>query len=202
MAICGKIFSEQSWDCDNKPTGGIDQEIILINKSDINLTTTVLDRTLTDSAGTHKVTTLELKSGATGYSFSSIRSKRLFSVGASININDDGPNDWTHTLNTRVFNLCEESLVFLKGLGEGAEVVAVVQTNDKGTDSACAFQVYGFDKGLKLTEATYNSNENKGTIPLVLASAAPDFEPYPPMLYLDTDYATTLAAFEAKFSQP
>lgn len=202
MAICGKIFSEQSFDCDSKPTGGIEQTIILINREDINLSTTVLDRTLTDSSGTHKITTLELASGTTGYEFTSIRSKRLFSAGANININDDGPNDWTHTLNTRVFNLCEESLVFLKGLGEGAEVVAVVQTNDKGTNSACAFQVYGFDKGLKLLEATYNSNENKGTVPVVLASQEPDLEPYPPMLYLDTDYATSLAAFENKFAQP
>ena len=202
MAICGKIFSEQSFDCDLKPTGGLDQTIILINKDDIDLTSSVVDRTLTDTAGTHKVTTLQLQSGKTGFEFTSIRSKRLFSAGASININDDSPNDWTHTINTRVFNLCEESLVFLKALGEGAELVAIVQSNDKGLANACAFQVYGWDKGLKLTEATFDSNENKGTIPLVLSSQEPDLEPYPPMLYLDTDYATTLAAFGNKFLQP
>ena len=47
---------------------------------------------------------------------------------------------------------------------------------------------------------TFNSNENKGTVLLTMASQEPDLEPFPPMLYLDTDYATSLAAFENLFA--
>jgi hypothetical protein len=200
MATCGNIFAGQSISCTDKPTGGIEQRIVLINRADIDLTASTVDSTLTATAGTHKVTSLACKSGKTGYEFSSYTDKRLFSAAFNINRNEDAPNDYTHTLTLRAFDLSEASLTMLKALGEGAEVVAIIEYNDKGSAQANAFGVYGFTKGLKVGEMTYNSNENKGTVLLTMASQEPDLEPFPPMLYSDTDYATSLAAFEALFA--
>jgi len=200
MATCGNIFANLSISCTDKPTGGLEQQIVLINRADIDLTASVVDSTLSSSAGTHKVTSLVCKAGKTGYEISSYNDKRLLLAAFNLNRNEDGPNDYTHSINIRAFDLSEETLVFLKGLGEGAEVVAVIQYNDKGALSANAFGVYGFSKGLKVGEMAYNSNENKGMTMITLASQEPDLEPFPPMLYFDTDYATGLAAFENKFA--
>jgi hypothetical protein len=200
MATCGNIFTGQSISCTDKPTGGIEQRIVLLNRADIDLTASTVDSTLTATAGTHKVTSLACKSGKTGYEFSSYTDKRLFSAAFNINRNEDAPNDYTHTLSLRAFDLSEASLVMLKALGEGAEVVAIIEYNDKGASEANAFGVYGWSKGLKVGEMTFNSNENKGTVLLTMASQEPDLEPFPPMLYSDTDYDTSLAAFDNLFA--
>ena len=48
---------------------------------------------------------------------------------------------------------------------------------------------------------TYNSKENNGIISFVLASLEGEDETGVPKTLLETDYDTTLLAFEAKFVQ-
>ena len=101
-----------------------------------------------------------------------------------------------------VNNLCPAALSFLDDLSDGAEIIAIVENNDKGTNNECAFMVYGFKNGLKAATAVYNSNENNGYVPIELRSEEPNLEPTTPYQLLITDYATTRAAFDNLFANP
>jgi len=194
MGICGNINTGASYDCTQKDTGGIEQvEIVLINRSDIDLSSTTVNRD--PSSGEHNISSFDLINGAVAYSFSGIQSKRILSASYT---KQDGEfiDTVAHTVNIAIYNQCEESLNTLNEFVNGAEVVAIVEQKSKGTNNECAFQIYGFDRGLKAGELTYNSNENNGIVLLPLSSREPDFEPYVPYKYEETDYATTLTKIE------
>lgn len=194
MSVCGKINAGALWDCSQKDTGGIEQvEILLINRGDIDLSKTVVQRDMTNNI--HKISKLQLVTGAKAYSFQGISSKRVLSASYS---KQDGDflDTVSHTVNIAIYNQCEESLVTLNQFVDGAEVVAIIENKSKGNNNTCAFQIYGFDRGLKAGEMNYNSNENNGIVLLPLMSREPDFEPYVPYNYLETDYATTKTKIE------
>lgn len=201
MSVCGKINAGALWDCSQKDTGGIEQgEILLINRGDIDLSATVVTRDATNKI--HKISKLQLVTGAKAYSFQGINSKRILSASYA---KQDGDflDTVSHTVNIAIYNQCEESLVTLNQFIDGAEVVAVIENKSKGTNNECAFQIYGFDRGLKAGEISYNSNENNGIVLLPLTSREPDFEPYVPYNYLETNYATTKTKVESlKTPQP
>lgn len=202
--ICGKIINGQLYNCDIAVVGGLEQEVVLINRADIDLINTVVDRT-TGIANpcTHKVTHLQLKSGATGYLVTGLSDKKHIGATAKFNRNEDSRNDYEHGLNFKVYDLEETTMCFLKSLGAGADLVAVVKTKDLRTTSLgqTQYKIYGFDAGLKLTELNLTTLEGKGATPVVLASAD-DFEPHLPMLLIDTDLPTTETAFNNLFAQP
>lgn len=189
MGVCGRINAGNSYDCANKDVGGIEQvEILLVNRADIDYQNTVVER---DPAnGTHKISNLAIVTGAKVYSFEGIPAKSILNAGYSMNVGDYY-DTVTHTVTIPVYNQCESSLTTLNEFVNGAEVVAVIENKNKGTGNTCAFQIYGFDRGLKAGELTYNSNENNGIVLLPLSSREPDLEPYVPYNYIETDYATT-----------
>ena len=195
MAVCGNINTGAGYDCTQKDTGGLEQvEILLMNRGDIDLSTTVINRD--PGSGIHNISALNLVPGAVAYSFQGIPSKRVLS--ASYTKQDgDFIDTVLHTVNIALYNQCEESLVTLNQFIDGAEVVAVIENKSKGTNNNCAFQIYGFDRGLKAGELAYNSNENNGIVLLPLTSRDPDFEPYVPYKYEETDYATTKTKIES-----
>lgn len=195
MAVCGKLNTGASFDCDNKATGGIEQtRIVLYNRCDIDYSTTIPVRD--PLTGLHNIPALNLVAGAKGYVFEGNVKKSILSVGYSMQ-SGDYLDTFSHVVNVAIYDQCQENLVKLNQFVDGAEIVAVVEQKDKGALNACAFHVYGFHKGLKATEFTYNSNENNGIILLPLNSTEGSFEPYAPYQYIDTDYATTLAAIDA-----
>ncbi len=195
MSVCGKLNTGALWDCANKDTGGIEQnEIILINRQDIDYANTVVERD--NDKKIHRISYLALVSGAKGYSFNGIPSKRVLSASYQMQTSDF-IDTVSHTVNIAIYNQCEKSLVTLNQFVDGAEVVAIVENKSKGADNSCSFQIYGFDRGLKAGELNYNSNENNGIVLLPLSSREPDFEPYVPYNYLETDYATTKTKIES-----
>lgn len=195
MSICGKINIGASYDCTQKNTGGIEQvEIVLINKTDIDLLATTVNRDPVNNI--HNISNLNLVAGAVAYSFQGIPSKRVLSASYTKQ-EGDFIDTVSHTVNIAIYNQCEESLTVLNKFLNGSDVVAIVENKSKGTNNECSFHIYGFDGGLKAGELTYNSNENNGIVLLPLSSREPDFEPYVPYKYLETDYATTLTKIES-----
>ncbi len=156
--VCGLINKGQTWDCTNKSTGGLEQiEVILFNRSDIDLENTVIQ---TDASnGIHKIANLELKDGAKVYSFQGIPGKRMLKAGYQLQVSDF-LDTFSHNVTIAIYDQCEESLVTLNQFANGAEVVAIVQNRTKGVDNKCSYQIFGFDRGLKASELTYDSNEN------------------------------------------
>lgn len=193
--ICGKLNTGVIRNCEDKSTGGIEQvEIVLINRRDIDYANTKIIRNPDD--GVHRVERLALLPDAKAYSFEGIAGKRVLSASYQIQTSDF-IDTFSHTVNVAIYNQCEESLVMLNQFVDGAEVVAVIENKSKGASNECAFHIYGLHKGLKVGDFNYNSNENNGIVLLPLSSKEPDFEPYAPYVFLETDYAQTKTKIES-----
>ena len=105
-----------------------------------------------------------------------------------------------HTFNGTVFNVSAANKQQMNSLAEGGKYVAIVERKWKGLDNAEAFLAYGVQSGLELTTEVHNTNENDGVLQFSLASADGYEENLLPSTVLETDYATTKTAFDAKFA--
>lgn len=190
--VCGKLTSDFVFDCENRSTGGVGQVIKLYNRSDIDYAVSV--PSITESS--HKITDIAVKSLAPVIEIQSLPNKRLISATFTPSDSDYGVF-WNHQIRFPALGLSEEVLISLRELAAGAEMVAIVEDNFKGAAGADTFKIYGWDNGLKMIEGPYDSNANNGNIPIVLGSMEPNLERYPPLIWLDTDAATTKAAFDA-----
>lgn len=150
-------------------------------------------------AAQHRVTALTLNSGAQGYLIQGVQGKNIFTAGHTININEDAPDDFSHTISLRAYNLTEENLVYVRNLGRGADLVAITLDRTNASDED-KYKVYGLDFGLKVGELAQNTAENRGAIVYTLTSRAPDFESFPPYKLLISDIASTDALYNAKFA--
>ena len=193
--LCGNIANGIAFDCNKVVLGGVEQDWVLLNHDDIDRDASVTDRTGT----THKITHLQLKSGMTGYLIKGIPAKKNMGWTSSLNQNDDDPDDFTHGVNMRVYELTEEVMAWLNSLGKGANVVAVFKNRDLGINGKDKYTVVGYDMGLKISEMNLSSIDNKASTPIVLTSRY-DNEPSLPLKYFDTDLATSDTAFEALFA--
>lgn len=191
-AVCGKLTTDFLFDCENRSTGGVGQVVKLYNRSDINYATSVL----TIDETNHKITSIAVKNAAPVIEIQSLPGKRLISATFTPSDTDYG-TFWNHQLRFPVLGVSEDALISLRALGNGAELVAIVEDNYKGANGLDTFKVYGWTNGLKMIEGPYDSNANNGNIPIVLGSKEPDLEPNPPLIWLTTDAATTKAAFDA-----
>ena len=193
--ICGKVLADQLIDCNSSIIKGIEQAVILINRCDIE--TYTVDKTDT----THKATLITTKAASTGYLIQGINGKSLFYGAHSINSNDDAPDDFTHTIGLRGYNLTEENLIYIRSLGRGADVVAITLDKTASTDED-KYKVYGLENGLRVGEYAQQTNENRGSFIYTLTSKDPDFETDPPLVWLETDVATTDAKYSNKLATP
>lgn len=197
--VCAKVINDSLYSCDLKPISGVEQRIKLINRCDITPADWTLTRTLTPLACSHSIAyTAEEGDPAdlNAVTIEGIPGKRLLNAAFPWSNGDYGIY-YTHTVNLFTGALTQGALCNLKALSEGAEVIAIVEQKFKGTDGDDAFLVYGWDQGLKLADGTFDHNENNGGLIIPLSSLDPDLEPYPPMVLLMTDYATTKAFFDS-----
>lgn len=195
--VCAVVLNDLLYDCENKAVGGIVQTIKLINRCDIDLSDWTLERSMSPDDCEHSVEyTGEDPSELNARTVQGIPGKRLLNAGFNSSSTDYG---WYYTHFVNLFNqgLTAQGLCNIKAFGEGADVIAIVEQNFKGTDNQDAFLVYGFDTGLKLGDVAYDSNENNGNTIIPLTSLDPDLEPFPPMRLLMTDYETTKAFFDS-----
>lgn len=193
---CAVVLNNLLYDCENKSVGGILQTVKLINRCDID----VSDWTKSITPAPACAHTISY-SGVdplvlNGVTVQAIPGKRLLNAGFTTSNTEYG---WYYTHFLNLFNqgLTEQALCNIKAFGEGADVIAIVEQNAKGTDNLDAFLVYGWDTGLKLGDMTFDSNENNGNSIIPLTSLDPDLERFPPMVLRMTDYATTKTFFDS-----
>lgn len=195
MADCtGNITDDILLDCVNLPIAGLEVNMIIVNRKDVDLTATTFDvnnRLL--------CTNFQLKSEKTGFLVEGI--KQSNSKNYALVLKENLPDKFSHAISGTVFNPSVENKLQVAQLALGATYVAIVQQKWKGADNKDAFEILGFNVGLKLTEATNNSGENDNTIVLTLASEDGFEEPTLPLNLLMTDYATTEVVFGNKFIQ-
>ncbi|MBY8963788.1 hypothetical protein KJK34_13585 [Flavobacterium sp. D11R37] len=190
----GNLTADILFDCANAPIGGIEQNVVLINKDDIDLSATTVDAT-----NRILVTNLQLKPGKTGYLLTGV--KQANGKAWELVKKENAPDKFKHTFSGVIFNPSAANKQQADSLSKGAKYIAVIEQMWKGTDSEEAFEVLGLNSGLELMTMTNNSKENDNMIMFELASADGFEETTIPKTLLDVDYAATKTAFSNKFAQ-
>lgn len=190
MPCITNIDKDFLFDCDNLPSAGIERDVVLINRSDI-------DRTASTVSG--GVVDIVLNSGATGYKIEGV--KQINSYNYEVVVNDDSLNRVTHSFLGRIYDLSPDGKAQLNAFVNGANVIAVIENKAKGANQLSAFEVLGWENGLEISEGTKNSLENDGAFVLTLASNELTPESKVPLTFLDTDYATSKTKFDNKFEE-
>lgn len=188
----GHLTADITFDCLNAPIGGIEQNIVLINKDDIDVSATV-----TDPANRLKVTQITLKAGKTGYLLTGV--KQANGKAWELVKKENAPDKFKHTFSGVIFTPSLANKTQADNLSKGSKYVAVIEQVWKGTNNADAFEVLGLTSGLELTTMTNSSKENDNMIMFELSSAEGFEETTMPKTFLATDYETSKTAFDNKF---
>jgi hypothetical protein len=190
----GSLTADIIFDCANAPVAGIEQNVVLINKEDIDVTTTTISAT-----NRIMVTNLQLKPGKTGYLLTGV--KQSNGKAWELVKKENAPDKFKHTFSGVIFNPGADNKQQADQLSKGGKYIAVIEQVWKGEDSAEAFEVLGLTSGLELSTMTNSSKENDNMIVFELASADGYEETTMPKTLLDGDYAATKTAFGNKFAQ-
>lgn len=178
------------FDCSDLPIKGIEgSEAVLINWSDIDKAGS------TESGAT--ISDLVLKAAKTGYKLEWF--KELASANSAFAPNTEDIDGFTNQFLSRLATTTADNAERANELKNGRFVV-VYQTKWKGTNNESAFKVRGWENGLTLGELVDNTNENSGSITFTLGSEEGTVEQYPYRIFLETDYATSLATFTSLFA--
>ena len=188
MADCfGILANNFLFDCDNKPSAGLETNVVIINRTDINYTTSV-------QSGA-SITNLALKAGVKkGVKLEGV--KQINTYNSELVTSDDSYDKFKHSFSGRLHQLTATVRADIdKMSGSDAGFVVVVEKKWKGATSASAFVVLGWKNGLFLSEGTESSAEADGGFNFTLSSNDLSLEPENPKILLMTDYATTATAF-------
>lgn len=194
MACNSIIDSDFIFNCDDAPVAGIEADVVIAPLSDVDKSAVTFD-------GSNRVlmTNFQLKSGKTGFAFKGVKltSASFFEKVAKERSNDQ----WRHGFSGVILNMTAANKLQLDNLNSDEKHVVIVEKKWKGTDSVEAFEILGYEKGLKLTSATGNSNENDGTASIELTSEEGYEENKVPCTLLMTDYSATKTAHTNKYAQ-
>ena len=185
-----ELTADMVFDCADKSKKGLDGgRAVVINWEDIDRAgSTVAGATISD---------LVLNAGKSG--FAAEWFKDLASVNSAFAPSAEDIDGFLHNFLCRIQNASADNAERSAELSQGRFVV-VVETRYKGAANVEAFKVFGWENGLKLSEMTYNTLENSGSIPYTAATEEGDYETYPYNVFLETDYATSKATFESLFA--
>lgn len=188
MACNKKITADLLFDCVDAPLKGLDGgKAVILNLDDIDFVATVqAGATITD------LVALSLGFNVEWY-------KELATTTSAFSADAENVDGFAHSFACRLSVSDAESSERANELKNGRFVV-VVESSYKGADKLDAFKILGFDSGLELSQMDANSNENGGSLLFTLSTREGTVERYPYNILLETDYATTKTAFDAKFN--
>lgn len=190
----GKLTADITFDCLNAPIGGIEQNVVLINKDDIDVTATT-----TSATNRLQVTHIQLKPGKTGYKLTGV--KQANGKAWELVKKENAPDKFKHTFSGVIFSPSLANKTQADNLSKGAKYVAVIEQVWKGAANADAFEVLGLTSGLELTTMTNSSKENDNMIMFELSSAEGFEETTMPKTYFadQETYAIRKALFDNAF---
>lgn len=184
MPTCEEITAGIAYDCDNPPTGGANDRLILLNFSDIDGNVTY--------DGSNPLLVTNITSGAgTGFVFeghnNSNEPRAALVKGRYV-------NGYDHEVRFKCFKNDAATKEILNQL-DGGLFVAILQNNHKGAAGAAAFEIYGLQTGLRLQELEriIADAETQGAYNLLLKNDDISKPSTLPHALFDTDFATTKA---------
>lgn len=187
-----KLEADIQKDCDNKPIGGIEVNVVLINFDDIDKTASTID-----AANDLIITNLATASGTSGFFVEGV--KQAQGTSYELVIKENSYDAYKHLFSGVILNPSAANKKSMASIASGGKYVVVVEKLWKGVAQADAFEVLGWDRGLVISTLVQNSKEDDGIIKFELASPDDFEEPEITRVNLETDYATTKAAFDAKY---
>ena len=185
-SICGKITNSIEIVCDTPLQAGTKDKAKVLNLSDIGIST----RNATTGA-------VEAFTNLVPGTAAVIDGQRN-SIAPTFNKVPKGPfSMYDHEVACMGFDLSPEIKNDLEKGADGQYVV-VVENFFKGTDGNAAFEIYGLDNGMELTELSRdpNSQDTQGAFSIKFMSEV-NSEPRMPATLFITDYTTTKAVFDA-----
>ena len=193
MAVCDDVIAyDVQVDCAELPVAGLEDDAVLINRSDIDFDACVFDNTQTNI-----VTDLVLKTGKQGYKVKQM--KTSFNGTKWEQAEGTYRNGAKHTFAfvnpDRSAKGKELDSLILNG-----KFVAVIE--NKAAPDNGKFEILGFHTGLSVPTVSrdYVATEVGGVTAITLASN--ENEPKAPYCYYKTSLAVTRAAFEALTEEP
>lgn len=194
MAECiTRLEKDIIFDCSNIPVAGIEKEILLINREDIDWAGT----TITDNV----ITSLILKDSKKAFLLKALNDSH-FTLSSKPIIDKEGINGHKHSLGFRVYANDADAGKQIDALVQGASLVAVVENKAKGTSQKSAFDVLGLQVGLEVSSDSGGRDYKANDGVYMLSFATPDGqkEPRNVMKWLETDYQTTKEKFDNKLA--
>lgn len=188
--VCGKIAAGALFNCAQPITGGVDDRIILINKSDIQSVVYDVNNSLI-------VTDIVLTASPAAVAYAFVGTNNSVDARWQLNRVKYGKN-YDHEV---IFKIFDDGPVTRQTIDEmaGGKFVVIQINNYRGLLDKAAFEIKGLSQGLILTaaEANKSDSDTQGAPNLTLATPDTYKEPLPPAFFFDTDYATTKAKVEA-----
>jgi hypothetical protein len=179
------------FDCADKPKKGVDGgKAVAINWDDIDwAATTISGSTITD---------LVLKAGKSGFAVEWFGD--LASANSAFAASDEDMSGYLHNFLTRIATSSAAGAERAAELSQGRFVFAL-ETRYKGVDNLEAFKVMGIENGVKLTEMTWSTLENSGSLLYQVSTKEGDTETYPFNIFLEgASYAVSKATFDSLFA--
>jgi len=191
--LTDRLAADLANDCDNLTITGIETDVILIPHALVDKTASIINATnrlLLDN--------LASTSGNTGLLLEGV--KQLHGYNWEFVPSEETVDKYRHTFEGVIMTPNAANRLSASKMAKGESYLVVVHKRYKGAGQADAFLVLGWDTGLYVTAMTENSKESDSAIKFTLASKDDSLEYDAPRLLLETDYATTLAAFVNKFA--
>lgn len=177
-----------------RPVSKYNQQVVLINKSDIDTSTIIAPWTEDYPAGgCNYFVQFELLPGKTGYRFSyPIKGSGVFGTADTVTT-DNGYTTFIHHINAMISNATEEEKCILDALSKG-QVVGALQLQD-GT-----VEIFGMRYGLFMDDTTIDIQAGGGVSAVVLSSREDGAEDYAPLIYKPQLGGSAEADFDALFA--
>lgn len=191
-SICGNLRNGQDNTCLPTTQRKYFQQAVLINRLDIDYTTSVV--TLPSETECNYSVAFSLKEDKTGYRFSASESGSSIKGWFDKSRSDLGNAQYIHQVQLLVMNILESSKCVLSGLDLGNFVVAL--------QNGQTVEIFGFYNGLSTADYTYDVAEGGGGALINLASLEDNPEGILPLVYKSGTLDGEVADFDANFANP
>lgn len=179
--------------CDSIITRGLESEGLIINRKDIDFSSTVFD-----GNNNNVITTLVLRTGRIGYAVSQLGATPYTGTTVSM-AKGTYVNKFNNTVALVVLdNGPEVSKNIIDGLANG-EFVVILRNKHKGTNGNSEFQVFGYYQGLyaeSVENDKYSEDVEGGWAVTLVETGAPKSA----LFFFNEDTETTEAAFVSLYT--
>lgn len=187
MGCTSGISKTITSNCTTAGTGGIEVKAWIGNRARFT-------PTYSPTAGKENVVTALTPTAGTDVLYPILGVKKLLNCGHDRVVQDARPDLYKHFFSFQGFELTQAALMNFDAM---ADIFVVVELKDKQTGGDGTFEIFGLTHGLYASTDTRRANDLNGARNMEFTSMDGQEEIYSSHVFLDTNYATSLAALVA-----